>query len=60
MVIRNHGISQSLIDKVRHETTTFMKQPQEYKNEFVVNNDDYGYFPAARDGKGIFVLLLTN
>ena len=24
---------------------------QEYRNQFIVSNDDYGYFPASRDGK---------
>ena len=33
----------------KHQNDNVFKQ--EYRNQFIVSNDDYGYFPASRDGK---------
>jgi len=52
VTVRNHGIDAELISKVVQQADLFFNTDQDYRNQFIVDNEDYGYFPAARDGKG--------
>ena len=40
-----------MINSVIEQFQMFMATDEEYRNNFVISNDDYGYFPASRDGK---------
>jgi len=51
VTVRNHGIDAELISKVVQQADLFFNTDQDYRNQFIVDNEDYGYFPAARDGK---------
>jgi len=51
VTVENHGIESTLIDSVVSQADLFFQTDQSYRNQFIVNNEDYGYFPASRDGK---------
>ena len=42
VTVRNHGIDAELISKVVQQADLFFNTDQDYRNQFIVDNEDYG------------------
>ena len=42
VTVENHGIESTLIDSVVSQADLFFQTDQNYRNQFIVDNEDYG------------------